>query len=260
MAEYEVNFPQIQEGVRNLSWPELRKMVEPDKGTRKNRDPYNLANLEMARRVVDNYERVVNYYMGVMNQPLIDRLNRRYKMEDAGIRLYEFLGEPFSNRTPKWKRVSQYKGFNQKTGEICRLKSYTSEIASREFYREFKENLDKLDIVYLEDCLPYIQSMDSSIYDDTDSPRKKAIQAAFPKLNEAHQITIELLIIQGMPSIQAFEILKEYMNPQAQTLRGKSKEEYFASLTKVEKQSRVSYLKGQALSVLNELVREELNK
>lgn len=264
MPENKVNFPETQEGVRNLSWAELRKMIEPDKGTRKDRDPYNLANLEMAKRIVNNNEQVVTYYMGVMNVPLINKLYRTYKIEDAASRLYEFLSEPFSNdasRTPKWEKINQYKGVNEDTGKICRLKSYTSTIASRKFYKEYKKELkihDKQKLIYLEECLPNILFIDSNISDDTDSTRIRAIRAAFPRLCEAHQITLELLIIKEMSSLDAFEILKGYMHPRVDTLNGRSEEEYFASLTTVEKQNRVGYLKGQALNMFGVLVEEEL--
>lgn len=265
MTEHEANFPQTPEGVRDLSWAELRKMIEPDKETRTDRDPLNLANLEMARRVVNNCERVVDHYMRIMNQPLINQLNYKYKIKDAGSRLYIFLSEPFSNdinRTPKWHRVSLYDGFNKHTGEICRLRSYTSTIASRYFYREFKKELDELEIVYLEECLSNKLFVDSYTSADTDTPpiEVEAIRAAFPKLREVHQITIELLVVEELSSLQAFDVLKDYMNPRSKTLNGMTKEEYFASLTTVEKQNRVSLLKGQALDRLNILVQNELKR
>lgn len=265
MTEYEANFPQSPEGVRDLSWAELRKMLEPDRETRIDHDPHNLANLEMARRIVNNCERVVNYYMGVMNRPLIARLNYQYKIEHAGTLLYEFLSQPFSNDanlTPMWLKVSQFKGFNEHTGKICRLRSYTSTIASRKFYGDFKklDKLDKLDIVYLEEILSNKLYVDPHIDDEPDTPLIRAVRRAFQSLSEVHKITLELLIIEEMPSLMTFDILKEYMNPRQETLNGMSKEEYFATLTNAQKQNRVSLLKGQALNRFRELVKRIINE
>lgn len=249
------------EEVALLSWNDLKWMLESDTKKREDRDPLNLANIEMAKRIVNNIERPVNYYLSVMNAPLIQKLKYKYEIEDAESELWLFLAEPFlpnEKHTPTWHRVSLYSGEN-KSGERCRLYSYTNTIASRHFYKQLKKKIEGPGIISIEECLNYEKLSGIEIYEENDSYMIEVARNAFKKLREVHQKTIELLIFDKIPSLQAFDILKNYMNPRLETMNGLTKEEYFETLTTIQKQNRVALLKGQALDRFTELIKDEVN-
>lgn len=51
---------------KGMSWDELKQRLTDD--------PEYKANIELARRVVNNYEVVVNYYLGPMCTKIVERI------------------------------------------------------------------------------------------------------------------------------------------------------------------------------------------
>ena len=86
---------------KGMSWDELKQRLTDD--------PEYKANIELARRVVNNYEVVVNYYLGPMCTKIVERINK-IMGENSYTDYYLFLSYPIvdtdNGPKPEWHRVS----------------------------------------------------------------------------------------------------------------------------------------------------------
>lgn len=210
-------------------------------------DPDYLANKELARLVVSNDIRAVNYYLDTIGNPIIKHIVQTITKRDITAEYYIFLSSPFDPKTEmaKWHPVSLYKGV------CCRLSSYTSTITCRYFCRMVnKENKLKgksgglLDFVDYESLL----KCEKACIEETDDIQIKCVKDAYSQLNEKDREVLRLLIIEKKTSIEAFPILSQYITPRPK--EGRNPEEIKAKWTDKQKQDAISLIKGRALEHL----------
>lgn len=72
-----------------MSWQDLKKFLA--------NDPDYLANREVARRVVNNYHAVVDYFLGTMSKGTIESLGRMMGREMSA-EYYQFISHPFDEK------------------------------------------------------------------------------------------------------------------------------------------------------------------
>ena len=230
-----------------MSLKELKKMLS--------NDPDYLANKEIARRVVLNEVTVVNYYLGPMNEGLVSKLNS-VMGHDTYSDLYLFLGYPFDERTgvPEWHRVSLY------DARDCTLKSYTSRIACRHFYKiankEKKVRERESELLEFRDYESLLKCDQPE--SDGDTIIEKRMKIAFEKLKERDQKVLQYLVIDKMHGLDAYNLLDSFIHPHAKD--GLSGDEIKASWTLKQKQDVVSLMKGRALKRLACIFNELKNK
>jgi len=211
-----------------------------------------LANKEVARRVVKNDPPVVNYYLGPMNEGLVLKLNS-IMARDTYADLFLFLGKPFDESTgkPLWHKIALY------DARDCSLKSYTSRIACRHFYKiankekkvreRERELLDYRDYESLLKC--------DQPEEDGDNITHIRMKRAFRKLKERDQKALQYLVIDKMHGLDAYPLLEEYIHPKPKD--GMTSEEVKKAWTSKQKQDAVSLMKGRALEYLLEKYNEE---
>lgn len=102
------------------SWKELKIMLLDD--------PEYLANLEVARRVVNNYQMEVEYFLGPMSKGIVDSLNKMMGRNTFS-EYYVFISHPINEDTkkPSWHKIDLY------DARDCSLISYSSRISHRHF-------------------------------------------------------------------------------------------------------------------------------
>ena len=224
---------------KTMTWDELRRKLK--------KDPDYLANKEVARRVVLNETVVVNYYLGPMNEHLVNKIN--FVMgRDVYADFYLFLGHPFDEQTgvPKWHRVSLY------DARDCSLKSYTSRIACRYFYKlaNKEKKIRELESELLE-CRDYESLLEcDQLENDSDSVTQRRMKRAFETLNERDKKVLQYLVIDKMAGIDAYHLLESFVHPLAKD--GLTSDEIKASWTLKQKQDVVSLMKGRALKRLTD--------
>lgn len=231
----------------NISWQELKKLLA--------NDPDYYANKEIARRVVLNDVTVVNFYLGPMNEGLVSKLNS-VMGRDIYADLFLFLAHPFDERTgvPEWHRVSLY------DARDCALKSYTSRIACRHFYKiankEKKVRERESELLEFRDYESLLKCDQPESGGDTII--EKRMKKAFEKLKERDQKVLQYLVIDKMHGLDAYKLLDSFIHPHAKD--GLSSDEIKASWTLKQKQDVVSLMKGRALKRLACVFNELKNK
>lgn len=221
----------------NLSWKELKSRLADD--------PEYTANLEFARRVINNYEAVVNYYVGEMSTDIINRINHIMK-RDSYAEYYEFLSSPFNekNKKPEWHKISLYEAID------CKLKSYTSTISCRHFYKvankEQKLRNSETDLLEYKDYEALLLCDQSN--DDSEDITKQWMSNAYKELSERDQLVLKCLVIEKQNSLEAYEALKDFIHPIPKD--GMTSEEIKASWSVKRRQDAISLMKGQALKRL----------
>ena len=85
------------------------------------------ADLEIAKRVVNNDKQSVHYFLGEFSIPFLDYIGREIMKEegcyingilcfytDVSSQYYEFIGAKFIDKKPTWHKVTLYKGIKNK--------------------------------------------------------------------------------------------------------------------------------------------------
>lgn len=225
------------------------------------KDPGKEANKEFAKRVYNNNGDAVVYYMTDMNEKHINILSNTVMHRDIFTEYYEFLSNPLKGREPQWDKVRRYKGFNEKLDSKpeCSLKSYTSIITSRHFWKiarkEQKIKEKPSDIVYidymsLKSCYVIVDNID----EDPDSKvvlRKKGLRIAFEQLSEVDRLILKYLAIECMSTVDAYELLSDHINPKVRD--GFTSAEVKEAKSKYQKSTDLSVKKGRALRRLEAL-------
>lgn len=222
--------------------------------SRINNDLGMSANIELARRVTKNIPDAVVFYISDLSKSIIDFISYHIIHRNILSEYYIFLSSPYTdNHLPLWKKVVGYKGYNN-----CSLKTYTSNISCRHFCKvaqnekkESQSHGELLEFMDYESLLRCDTSMDES--DDRDMI---AMKKAYLQLNKRDRLILKCLIIDKISSLDAYEILSEYIKPRPTNDR--TSEEVKANLTMRQKQNAVSLLKGRALLKLQELYGEQI--
>lgn len=231
-----------------MSWKQLQKLLSDD-------IDYS-ANIELARRVVNNYEKAVNYYLGPISSKIVNRINC-IMGENSFTEYYLFLSHPQVETTegvrPGWHKVSLY------DAQDCSLLSYTSTITSRHFYKlankmqQIKNNesglLEYKDYEALLVC-------DQEERGD-ESVDKKCMKRAFARLNKRERRVLKYLVIDKMPSIEAYPLISDMIHPIAKD--GMTSEQVKGNWNIKQRQTSMSLLKGRALEHLRTLYAEQKN-
>lgn len=231
-----------------ISWKELKKRLSDD--------PEYKANLEIARRVVNNYESVVNYYLGELSSGIIKKVNQIMK-RDAYAEYYMFLSHPFNMevQSAEWHRVSLYKALND-----CKLVTYTSNISCRYFYKIARNERKTIDNSY--ELLEYKDYEALLLCDKTDDEDDnnslRWMKKAFRELPERDQLVLRYLVVEKLPSIEAYERLECLIHPIAKD--GMTSDEVKASWSVKRRQDAISLMKGYALDKLLKKYNEQKNK
>lgn len=231
----------------NLSWKGLKSRLTDD--------PEYTANRELARRIVNNYEVVVNYYIGEMSTDIINRINRIMKRDSYG-EYYEFLSSPFNEecKKPEWHKISLYEAID------CKLKTYTSTISCRHFYKiankEQKIRNSETDLLEYKDYEALLLCDQSE--DESEDITKQWMRNAFKELSERDQLVLKCLVIEKQNSLEAYESLKDLIHPIPKD--GMTSEEVKANWSIKRRQDAMSLMKGQALKRLLAKYNEQKKK
>jgi hypothetical protein len=211
------------------------------------------ANIEFAHRVIDNNRDAVDYYLGYLTKPIVKYLSEKVMFREMTGEFFDFISHPYNEKKGvfMWKPITYYSGKNN-----CSLRTYTSDIASRQFYKIRKQekeiNNSSQDIIeyYDYESLLFLSDTTYSEEDEALDEMKRRLRIAFSKLTEKEKAAIQLLVIDKVSGLEAFDQLKKYLNPKL--IASGEPDQWSAK----EKQNRVSVLKGRALEKLLKLFNE----
>lgn len=220
-----------------MSWKELKKMLS--------NDPDYIANREVARRIVENYQAVVDYFLGSMSKGIVDGLNKMLRRNTYS-EYYFFISHPFNEeiKKPSWHRINLYDARN------CNLISYSSIISHRHFSKiakkEKKRRNSEKELIEYRDYESLL--MCDQPEEDGDNITHIRMKRAFGKLKERDQKVLQYLVIDKKAGLDAYPLLEEYIHPQPKN--DMTSEEVKKSWTSKQKQDAVSLMKGRALQYL----------
>ncbi len=229
-----------------INWKTISQQLKTD-------DSYKV-NMELAAKIVENQPRSVHYYLTVIGNPIMQHIESHILHRNVTADYYLFLSSPFDNEkeVPLWHKVSLYKGIN------CRLDSYTSCITCRHFCKVAKQELvhnsknnEMLEYVDYETLLGYDHTLDE------ESEQIQLMRQAFSTLSERDQEVLRCLVIQNMPSIDAYPQLEKFVTPRSKD--GMSPDEVKAQWSVKQRQDALALMKGRALIHLQKRLRE-INK
>lgn len=214
------------------------------------------ANMELARRVSENLPEAVDFYISNLGKSIVEHISFTIMHRDVFSDYYIFLSSPYTvDNLPTWKKVVGYKGKNN-----CTLKTYTSNISCRHFckiaQKEKKEAFAHSSMLEYMDYESLLKCDTNP--DDSESKMIQTMRNAFALLNERDKLVLKCLVIDKTSSLDAFDILGEYINPRPRN--NMSSEEVKANLSTKQKQDAVSLLKGRALLKLQDLYNEQLKQ
>ena len=213
------------------------------------------ADLELARRVVNNNVPSVNYYVGEFLDNIVEYIRSSiYNGDDPRTDIYMILSAPINAAgIHGWHKVSLYSANNG-----CSLHTYTQIISIRETIRLRNKIKKKGVTTELLDYFDYqtLLNMDSPIevaeedeeLNKQKEYRKEKMRRAIEALKERDQVVLKLLVIEKHSSLDIFDQLIPYIK--VKDLNGKTKEEVINSMTDKQKQDKVSVLKTRALAQL----------
>lgn len=223
--------------VSNCSFPDLKRRLKSD-------IDYS-ANKELAKRVVQNKEEAVRYFLTDLSYPIIKHIEYNIiKREDVYGDYYIFISAPVNEESvPQWKKVSQYRGDN------CQLNTYVSCIACRHFckiaQKEKEENLRNGDMI---EYVDYESLLGYDYHNEEESETSIRMRNAYSNLSEKDREVLRLLLIENMSGIDAFPVLSQYITPKAKD--GMTSEQVKESWSIKQRQDAMSLLKGRALDHL----------
>lgn len=209
-------------------------------------DDYHL-NLELASDIVANHPHAVHYYLTEIGEPIMHHIENNIIHRNVTADYYLFLSSPFDDDTkrPHWHKVSLYKGAN------CRLDSYTSCIACRHFCKVAKrerEQNGKNDSML--EYVDYEALLGCDCAEDEESERVQMMRQAFSSLSERDREVLRYLVIDNMPSLEAYPLLERFITPRAKD--GKTPDEVKAAWTTKQRQDALALMKGRAIKHLHE--------
>jgi len=224
---------------KNISWKELKIKLSDD--------PNFLANLELARRIVNNYEVVINNFFGEMSKGLIRKLEQIMSKYDCDVfsEYFIFLSSPFDpvKKENEWHRISLYKALND-----CKLISYVSSISCRYFYKLAKKEKKNNEIE--EELLEYTDYEGLLLCDqeeeDDDNPNIKRMKQAYQDLPKRDQLVLRYMIIEKKSSIEAYNELEPLIHPIPKD--GMTSEQVKNSWSIKRRQDAMGLMKGYALN------------
>lgn len=230
------------------------KMVLSDKH-REGRD----ADLELAKRVVNNNIPSVNYYTGEFSDSIVQYIKRKiYEGDDPRSDMFFVLSSPVrDDGSFSWHRVSLYQAYKG-----CSLHTYTENICVREMvkFAKRKKKISNKERAFL-DYLDYrsLVAIGATNNDDDDDEDEKLLKAAkvkrvkeaFLLLNEKNQRVIQLLVIEKHRALDVYDQLEMFIHPKPKN--GLTSEEVKQSWSDKQKQDALSLLKNRAIFKLNAL-------
>lgn len=228
-------------------------MIDYKNITQKLRDDDGyLLNLKLASEIVANRPCAVHYYLTEIGEPIMRHLENCIIHRNVTADYYLFLSSPFDIGTerPRWHKVELYKG------EDCRLDSYTSCIACRHFYkvakREKERNSKNDEFV---EYVDYEALLECDSSPDEEGERVLMMRQAFAALPERDREVLRCLVVENMPSLEAYPQLEHFITPRPKD--GKTSDEVKASWNNKQRQDALALMKGRALKKLHELLKQE---
>lgn len=224
------------------------------------------ADLEMARRIVNNDDLSVNYFLSDFSMPFLEYIGREImKMEGcyingtlcfyAGVssEYYEFIGAKFIDGKPTWHKVSLYEGLKNKGHKEARLYTYISTITVRHFIdvkkkinKNKEKNLDDMPESASISILKKYDGFDEIILEEDDTKHKELV-TAWKKLPERDQLVLKYLVIEDRNPLEIFDEMIQYVETTIPA------EQY----TKKQKQDAMSLMKRRAKLHLRMLMTEQ---
>ena len=222
------------------------------------------ADLEIARRIVENDKAAVDYFLTKLSIPFLDYIGKNI-MYFTGVYIngalryypcvsgeyYEFIGAQFTDGEPTWHKISLYKGLCNKGYKNARLYSYVSAITLRHFVnvkkKENKEiSLDELlenkEIAILREY----NGFDEISLEDVTGSSNTELSLAWSKLPRRDQLILKYLVIDELNPLDIFDEMSRYINTRRDV----------TSFTKRQKQDAMSNLKLRAQAHLRKLILE----
>lgn len=204
-------------------------------------------NLELASEVVANRPHAVHYYLTEMGSPIMRHIENHILHRNVTADYYIFLSSPFDKEAerPHWHKVALYKG------DDCRLDSYTSCIACRHFCKVAKrEQTHSGREDGLLEYVDYEALLGCERAADGESEYVQLMRQSFQALSERDREVLRCLVVDNMPSLEAFPQLERFITPRAKD--GMSPEEVKAQWTPKQRQDALALMKGRALKHLHE--------
>ena len=222
--------------------------------------------LEIAKRVVNNNERAVIYFMGEFSNPFLDYIGKEI-MKVEGIYInnvlcyypaitgtyYEFIGAKFVDNKPTWHKVSLYKGVGDNNGKPARLYTYINTITVRYFVNLYKK-MEKNREISMEDLLETTGVSILKDYDgfdeislDDDNPMLDELNVAWEKLPEKDRLILRYLVIEERNPLEIFDEMIQYVETTI------APEQY----NRKQKQDAMSLMKQRAKLHLRKLIVEQ---
>ena len=224
------------------------------------------ADLEIARRVVNNDKAAVQYFLGNFSIPFLDYIGKTImKLDghyiddvlcfypDIAGEYYEFIGAKFVDQKPTCHKVSLYKGIKNKGEKEARLYTYINTITVRHFVA-LKKKSDKKDEKNYEDMPEYMSISILKDYEgfdeisfDKDDPRFLELDAAWRKLPEKYRLILTYLVIEDRKPIEIFDEMIQYVDTHIPP------EQY----TRKQKQDAMALMKQYAKRCLRNIILEQ---
>lgn len=220
-----------------IDWKTITEKLRHDSG-------YAL-NLELASEIVDNMPRAVHYYLTDIGNPIMSHIEHNILHRNVTGDYYQFLSMPFDKEAqcPLWHKVAIYRG------EDCMLSSYTSCIACRHFCKvaEREKHMRERGNDIL-DYVDYEALLGCERAGDDDGELLHVVRDAFGMLSERDREVLRCLVVDNMPSLDAFPQLERFITPRAKN--GMTPDEVKASWTTKQRQDALALMKGRALQHL----------
>lgn len=180
------------------------------------------SDIEMARRIGSNDSDAVNYFLTVFSRPMLEYIGKNI-MHRTGIfangalayspsvygEYYDFISSPIANSIPQWRKLELYKG-------KARLNSYVTTITVRHFIKLRNKELEdpmKKNSVSLQEN-PSVETL--IMYNDFDgeslSFQTEELKWAWSNLSEKDREILNVLVIDEVPPIEAFDTLIKYVD------------------------------------------------
>lgn len=219
--------------------------------------------LEIARRVENNEEQAVHYFLGEFSIPFLNYIGKEI-MKNEGIyingtlhfypsitgRYYEFIGAPFIENIPRWHKVSLYKGIKNKGPKEARLYTYINTITVRHFIALKKQqnkiaekNIDNTPESLSISILKEYDGFDEISLEE-DNPKYKELDAAWTELPQRDKLILKYLVMEERNPLEIFDEMILYVETTIPL------EQY----TKKQKQNAMSIMKQRAKRHLRQLI------
>lgn len=204
------------------------------------------SDIEIAHRVEANNPETVDYFLSVFSRPMLEYIGKKIMCRTGVLtngvlsyspsvfgEYYEFISSPIIDGSPQWRKLSLFKG-------NARLITYVTTITTRHFIKMRNKELEdplKKNAVSLQEN-PMIETL--IMYNDFDgealSNLTPELEWAWNNLSEKDREVLNVLVIDEVPPIEAFDTLIKYVE----------RETSQSMLSKQQKQTIVALLKHRA--------------